>query len=118
MFIFCIAPTYTKIDLSCRVEKNIGITMAWFRNEVLLAKSNGTSVAININGSIELKTNLRVHFEKYREILVRERIQLRHRPSLPVITFFPISEFSYKLIRFLLNSSIIKSDNEIEKNSY
>ena len=78
MFIFCIAPTYTKIDLSCQVEKNIGITMAWFRNEVLLAKSNGTS----ISGSIELKTNLRVHFEKYWEFLVRERIQIRHSALL------------------------------------
>ena len=35
-------------------------------------------------------------------------------PSPPVITFFPISEFSYKLIRFLLHSYIVKSDNEIE----
>jgi hypothetical protein len=26
---------------------------------------------------------------------------------------FPISEFSYKLIRFLLNKSTVKSDNEI-----
>ena len=33
-------------------------------------------------------------------------------PSPPVITFFLISEFSYKLIRLLLNSSIVKSDNE------
>ena len=32
--------------------------------------------------------------------------------------FFPISEFSYKLIRFLLHSSIVKSDNEIGKFSY
>ena len=31
---------------------------------------------------------------------------------------FPISEFSYKLIRFLLNSSVVKSDNEIGKFSY
>ena len=29
--------------------------------------------------------------------------------------FFPISEFSYKLIRFLLNSYVVKSDNEISK---
>ena len=29
-----------------------------------------------------------------------------------------ISEFSYKLIRFLLHSSIVKSDNEIGKFSY
>ena len=36
-------------------------------------------------------------------------------PSPSVITFFPISEFSCKLIRFLLHSSIIKSDNEIGK---
>ena len=36
-------------------------------------------------------------------------------PSPSVIPFFPISEFSYKLIRFLLlYSSIIKSDNEME----
>ena len=42
-----------------------------------------------------------------------------HRWSSPtVITFFPISEFSYRLIRFLLNSSIVKSDNEIGKFSY
>ena len=26
--------------------------------------------------------------------------------------FFPISEFSYKLIRFLLDNSLVKSDNE------
>ena len=32
-----------------------------------------------------------------------------------VITFFLISEFSYKLIRFLLNSSVVKSDYEIGK---
>ena len=37
----------------------------------------------------------------------------KSRPSPPVYTFFPISEFSYKLIRFLLYSSIVKSDNEI-----
>ena len=34
---------------------------------------------------------------------------------LSFITFFPISEFYYKLIRFLLHSSIVKSDNEIGK---
>ena len=32
--------------------------------------------------------------------------------------FFPISKFSYKLIRFLLNSSIVKSDNEMGKFFY
>ena len=32
--------------------------------------------------------------------------------------FFPIYEFFYKLIRFLLNSSIVKSDIEIGKFSY
>ena len=32
--------------------------------------------------------------------------------------FFPISEFSYKLIRLLLHSPVIKSDNEIDKFSY
>ena len=31
---------------------------------------------------------------------------------------FTISEFSYKLLRFLLNSSVVKSDNEIGKFSY
>jgi len=36
-----------------------------------------------------------------------------HWPSPSLITFFPISEFSYNLIRFLLHSSIVKSDNEI-----
>ena len=41
-----------------------------------------------------------------------------HWPSPPVIAFFPISKFSYKLVRFLINSSIIKSDNEIGKFSY
>ena len=40
------------------------------------------------------------------------------RLSPPVITFFPISEFSYKLIIFLFHSSMIKSDNEIGKFSY
>ena len=35
-----------------------------------------------------------------------------------VITFFPISKFFYKLIRFLLHSYIAKSDNEIGKFSY
>ena len=29
--------------------------------------------------------------------------------------FFSISEFSYKLIRLLLNSSVVKSDNEMSK---
>ena len=29
--------------------------------------------------------------------------------------FFPISEFSYKILTFLLNSSMVKSDNEIGK---
>ena len=29
--------------------------------------------------------------------------------------FFPISEYSYKLIRFLLHRSIVKSNNEIGK---
>ena len=38
--------------------------------------------------------------------------------SLPVITFFPTSEFPYMLIRFLLHSSLVKSDNEIGKFSY
>ena len=37
------------------------------------------------------------------------------RPSPSVITFFPISEFSYKLIRFLLHSPVVKSDNEMGK---
>ena len=37
------------------------------------------------------------------------------RPNPPVISFFPTSVFSYKLIRFLLHSSIVKSDNEIGK---
>ena len=37
----------------------------------------------------------------------------QHRPSLSVITFFSTSEFSYKLIRFLL-----QSDNEIRNFSY
>ena len=37
--------------------------------------------------------------------------------SPPVITFVPISEYLYKLIRFLLNSSMVKSDNEIGKNN-
>ena len=32
--------------------------------------------------------------------------------------FFPISEFSYKLIRFLLHRSIVKSDNVIGECSY
>ena len=32
--------------------------------------------------------------------------------------FFSISEFSYKLIRLLLNSSVVKSDNEMSKFSY
>ena len=41
-----------------------------------------------------------------------------HRPSPTVITFFPISELSYKLIRFLLHSPIVKSDIEIRKFSY
>ena len=41
----------------------------------------------------------------------------QHRPSPSVITFFPISEFSYKRITFLLHSSIVKSDNEIGKNN-
>ena len=40
------------------------------------------------------------------------------RLSPPLVTFFPISEFSYKLIRFLLHNSVIKSDNEIGKVSY
>ena len=40
------------------------------------------------------------------------------RPSPPVITFSLISEFSYKLIGFLLNCSMVKSDNEIETFSY
>ena len=31
---------------------------------------------------------------------------------------FPISEFFYKLIRFLLHSSVVKSENEIGKFSY
>ena len=39
-------------------------------------------------------------------------------PSPPVIIFFPISEFPYILIRFLLHSSLVKSDNEIGKFSY
>ena len=38
--------------------------------------------------------------------------------SPSVSTFFPISEFFNKLIRFLLHSSIVKSDNEIGKFSY
>ena len=38
--------------------------------------------------------------------------------SLPVLTSFPISEFFYKFIRFLLHRSIVKSDNEIRKLSY
>ena len=38
--------------------------------------------------------------------------------SPPVIAFFPISEFSYKHIRFLLNIYVVKSDNEIRKYSY
>ena len=37
---------------------------------------------------------------------------------MPVITFFRISEFYYKFIRFLFNSSVVKSDNEIGKFSY
>ena len=32
--------------------------------------------------------------------------------------FFPISEFSYKLIRFLVNSSVVKFNNEIGKFFY
>ena len=32
--------------------------------------------------------------------------------------FFLISEFSYKLIKFLLDSSIVKSDNEVGNFSY
>jgi len=38
--------------------------------------------------------------------------------QLVVKTLYNISEFSYKLIRFLLNSSIVKSDNEIGNFSY
>ena len=38
--------------------------------------------------------------------------------SPSVINFFPISEFSYELIRFLLHSSVIKSDNKIGKFPY
>ena len=38
--------------------------------------------------------------------------------SPSVISFFPISEFSYKLIGFLLHRSVVKSDNEIGKFSY
>ena len=34
-------------------------------------------------------------------------------PSLPVISFFPILEIYYKLIRFLLHSSIVQSDKKI-----
>ena len=39
-------------------------------------------------------------------------------PSPPVIIFCTISEFPYMLIRFLLHSSLVKSDNEIGKFSY
>ena len=35
------------------------------------------------------------------------------KPSPPIITIFPISEFFYKLIRFSLHSPIVKSNNEI-----
>ena len=42
--------------------------------------------------------------------------QSRLSPS--VITFFPISEFFYKLIWFSLYSSFVKSDNEIGKFPY
>ena len=38
--------------------------------------------------------------------------------SPPVITFFPISEFFYKLMRFLLHSSEVEPDNEIDKFSF
>ena len=36
-------------------------------------------------------------------------------PSFSVTGFFPISKFSYKLIRFLLHSPEVKSDNEIPR---
>ena len=39
----------------------------------------------------------------------------RHRLSPSVIFFFPISKFSYELIRFLLHSFVVKSDKEIGK---
>ena len=47
--------------------------------------------------------------------IVRCRKQEIGRVRLLHITFFLNSKFSYKLIRFLLNSSIVKSDNEIWK---
>ena len=34
------------------------------------------------------------------------------------LSFFPTSEFPYMLIKFLLHSSLVKSDNEIGKISY
>ena len=40
------------------------------------------------------------------------------RLSPSVITFCPISEFSYKLVRVLLHTSIVRSDNEIMKFSF
>jgi len=41
-----------------------------------------------------------------------------YRLSPPVITFCLISEFSYKLVRVLLHTSIVRSDNEIRKVSF
>ena len=51
-------------------------------------------------------------FVKYFEISLTYKTIMIEFPG----HFFPLSEFSYKLIRFLLHSSIVKSDIEICKN--
>ena len=69
--------------------------------------------------------SLLMHFVNFEKFLFSKIMPNCHsfcasalKSSPPVITFFPISEFSYKLIRFLLHSSIVKSDNEIGKFFY
>ena len=51
------------------------------------------------------------------EIFVAQGVGVES-PSQPVMTFFPVSESSYRLIRFLLHSSVVKDDKEVGKFSY
>ena len=82
-----------------------------------------------INPSLESALFILIMFDYKKPLVVAVMIDRKYyiiissssspRPSPSVTIFFPISEFSYKLIRFLLiRSSVVKSDNEIGKFSY
>ena len=58
-----------------------------------------------------------LHFSKLNKGLEYVNDMLAMAQFLCYQFFFQISEFSYKLIRFLLNKSIVESDNKIGKYS-